>query len=132
MRWFGGLMLILVVAGWVACEMPFSETPTAPQRPPDCWRHTRYGWEQANWIGQPIPQRRPALHPGVVGLLELLVSIMALVAFPAHVALKRACRQGPLRPGGKVPVAAEGRPRRCPGARPRRRSRESLPWRRAG
>ena len=81
MRWFGWVLLLLMAVGWLACEIPFSRTPSAPPRQLDCWRRTPRGWEQADWLAPEIPERCPALHPGVVGLLELLVSVTALAAF---------------------------------------------------
>lgn len=84
MRQLVWILLILTVAGWLACEIPSDRHPTASQSQLDDWRRTPRGWERADWLVPEIPARRAALHPGVVGLLELLVSLAALVAFPAR------------------------------------------------
>lgn len=79
MRRIGWLVLLLAAFGWLAAESP----PPADQRPPAdlSWRRTRDGWQRATWLADPIPVHRPALHPAVVGTLELLLSMTALVAF---------------------------------------------------
>ena len=82
MRRFGGLLVLLAAVGWLATEVRPPETPTASDRPLDCWRRTPDGWQRATWLAPQTPIRRPALHPVVVGLLELLVCLAALVAFP--------------------------------------------------
>ena len=59
------------------------------------WRHTRYGWEQSNyWFSIPDAYP-PALHPIVVGLLEVFLSWIALLAFstPGKVPPQRGTRR---------------------------------------
>jgi hypothetical protein len=44
------------------------------------WRRTREGWQRVELFGPQIPYRRPALHPAVVGSLELLLTMTAMLA----------------------------------------------------
>jgi len=51
------------------------------------WRHTALGWERSeHWlVGSPQAPRKPVdrgLHPVVVALLELLLSLAALLSLP--------------------------------------------------
>lgn len=80
MRAIGWLLLVLLAVGWLAAEVP---QPGAAQWAPDedTWRRTADGWQRATWLVEPMPDHRPLLHPMVVGLFELLVAAMALVAF---------------------------------------------------
>lgn len=49
--------------------------------PKTAWRRTRDGWERPTWWRPAGPSRRPGLHPIVVGLLELLLALGALIGF---------------------------------------------------
>jgi hypothetical protein len=51
-----------------------------PRSDETVWRRTRDGWEPAGWLTPPVRAHKPALHPVVVGLLELLLAVTALVA----------------------------------------------------
>ena len=102
MRSIGWLVVLLLAAGWLASEIPLTDAPAVSQDGPDGWRRTRFGWQQRTWSTPEAPVRRPALHPAVVGLLELLLSVLALVAFPA-----RTCRH----PTGQTVLSDE----RCGG-----------------
>ena len=115
MRRFVWVLLLLMAAGWVACQMPFSDTAARSERRLDCWRRTRDGWEIANWVMPEPPTRCPALHPGVVGLLELLVSIAALIAFPAQLGAKSRHKEDASGRDGGVPAPAGVRTRSSPG-----------------
>jgi hypothetical protein len=47
----------------------------------DSWRQTRLGWQRCEeFLGPPIEYRRPALHPAVVGMLQILLSATAMLA----------------------------------------------------
>ena len=47
----------------------------------DSWRQTRQGWQRCEeFLAPPIEYRCPALHPAVVGSLEVLLSVTALLA----------------------------------------------------
>lgn len=80
MRWIGWIVALLMTVGWVATELPVAEPLQAGLANTD-WRRTRDGWQQPTWLGASIPAREPALHPGVVGMFQMLVSLMALVGF---------------------------------------------------
>ena len=84
MRLIGWLLAILVVICWLASEVSLPRRPAASGREPDCWRRTRDGWEEASWVTPEISVRRPALHPSVVGLLELFLSMSALIVLPGR------------------------------------------------
>ena len=104
MRWCGWFLLILVAVGWAASEVELPEKPASSARELDCWRRTRDGWERVTWLRPQIPPRRPALHPSVVGLLELLLSVTALVAFPARLRPNLAREAGPRGDSEQAPV----------------------------
>ena len=80
MRLIGWLLLILVGLGWLASEVPLAET--RPERPLKAdWRRTAQGWERpSTWPAQ-TKIRRPAVHPVVVGLLQLFLALAVLIAF---------------------------------------------------
>jgi len=86
MRDYVWLLVLLAVVGWLATEVPLPETPAAADRPLDCWRRTPDGWQRATWLVRQTAARRPALHPAVVGLFELLACLAALIAFPTGAA----------------------------------------------
>src|SRR5580704_14904131 len=91
------LLLALFMLAWPAipveaggdCPDPFvGKNGTVPitvcawdAEPYDPWRQTSQGWQRCeNFLGPPIEYRRPALHPAVVGTLEVLLSVTALLA----------------------------------------------------
>ena len=45
------------------------------------WRYTKNGWQNRMEWQDPAPVRKPALHPAVVGSLQLLISLAALIGF---------------------------------------------------
>jgi hypothetical protein len=90
MRWLACFFLLLTAVAWLACEIRLPETATATGASLDSWRRTRDGWEHASWLTPPTPSPAPTLHPAVVGLLELFLSLAALVAFPACIASTKA------------------------------------------
>lgn len=79
MKRVGGLLLAVVLVGWILAEVPVARTE--PAATTVAWRRTVNGWESAAaWSHG--PQTRPIrLHPAVVGAFELLVSVGALMAF---------------------------------------------------
>ncbi len=48
------------------------------------WRRTREGWQRIELLRPAIPYRRPALHPAVVGSLEVLLTMTAMLALSAN------------------------------------------------
>jgi hypothetical protein len=48
----------------------------------DAWRQTRQGWQRCDvFLTPPIEYRRPALHPLVVGSLQILLTVTAMLIF---------------------------------------------------
>lgn len=80
MRLIGGLLLMLLGLGWLASEVPLAKSH--PAREPEAdWRRTADGWEHASqWAPRP-KIRPPAVHPLVIGLLQILLTSAAFVAF---------------------------------------------------
>ena len=92
MRWILRLLLVLLVAGWLAGKVPSAQTRSdrrlEAQRPSEMqWRKTRDGWERPTWLNAQVwpssheRSRRPAIHPVVVGLMEVLLVLTAALAF---------------------------------------------------
>ena len=80
MRLVGWLFLALVGFAWVASEVPLSGDTPQPSYEV-AWRRTAHGWEKPTaWHDKPAPHR-PALHPMVVALLQVLLTLAALIAF---------------------------------------------------
>jgi hypothetical protein len=47
----------------------------------DTWRQTRQGWQhREDFLEPPVEYRRPALHPALVGSLEVLLTMSAMLA----------------------------------------------------
>ena len=81
MRWIGWILLILAAVGLLAAVVPPPGAPSSAAGGP-VWRRTVEGWQRADWLTAEVPHWRPDLHPCVVGLLELFLSIAALAVFP--------------------------------------------------
>jgi len=103
MRWVAWFLLLLVAVGWLASELPVPETSAASRQEFDCWRRTRNGWERAGWLTDRMSVARPVLHPGVVALLELLLSMAALTAFPIRAERNAARNRGSCRVKHRLP-----------------------------
>ena len=89
MRLIGWFLLLLVTLGWLSSEIRLAE-PQSPDHTQSDWRYTVDGWEHRSlWTNKPTAQP-PALHPAVVGALQLLLSTLALFAFPAKGRLRTA------------------------------------------
>jgi len=73
------LVLVLAGLGCLAAKVPLS--PPADDQHWSAWRRTADGWERPNWvIGTAAVAQTTTLHPAVVGLLQVLVAVTALVA----------------------------------------------------
>jgi len=104
MHRIGWILFFLGVVGWLACQLPVDAPhadagaqPSARESADSAqashafsraeagalsWRRTRSGWERPRWFIAQRSFRQPSLHPAVVGLLQLFVSLTALVALP--------------------------------------------------
>jgi hypothetical protein len=66
------------------------DTSTATEARIDSWRQTRQGWQRCeDFLGPPVEYRRPALHPAVVGSLEVLLTMTAMLALSDDAANRR-------------------------------------------
>jgi hypothetical protein len=69
-----GLFVLTVI---IAAASP---TPAADGAP-DTWRQTSQGWQHSeDFLSPSVEYRRPALHPAIVGSLEILLTMSALLA----------------------------------------------------
>lgn len=82
MRAAGWTTIVCCVVGILLCELLAStDLPRHNEIP---WRKTAQGWERAVWLVALVPTGAPALHPVALALMQLALSIAALMAFPAH------------------------------------------------
>jgi hypothetical protein len=83
------ILVPLALIGWMSCHFDPPSTRQAAvdvaERPGD-WRRTASGWEQADewWRADPSPAPSvgSAISPAFVALLEVGISVAALLAFP--------------------------------------------------
>lgn len=85
MRVVGVILLILVAVGWLIVELPLAPSPDSLDSD-DGWRRTRHGWQRMDQWPSAYRSQRPLLHPMVVGLLECLLTLSALLAFSKPIA----------------------------------------------
>lgn len=83
MRLIGGLLLVLAGLGYLASELSLGNESPQPE-PTTQWRRTVDGWEKPAWLTSDLPIRRPALHPTIVGLLQMFLTLGALLFFERH------------------------------------------------
>ena len=80
---------LLFCCSLAACGPPLacqtSPTERVASNNPDPWRRTTRGWERVDRWQMPRPAPATAIHPLVIATLQLLVSIGALVAWPASI-----------------------------------------------
>jgi len=81
-RW---LIIVLCVLPWLASGTVTGAPRTvgravAIEDMSGGWRRTREGWERIELFRPVIQYRRPALHPAVVGSLEILLTMTAMLA----------------------------------------------------
>ncbi len=74
-RW---LMIAVFVLLWFATEATAPAVATEDMS--TGWRRTREGWQRIELLRPAIPYRRPELHPAVVGSLEVLLTMTAMLA----------------------------------------------------
>jgi hypothetical protein len=83
-RVVAGILALLLLAGWVVSELPGSQSGPHPADGSP-WRRTRVGWERVYWPATAaMPMRDPRLHPAVVGALEMMASVLVLLAFSTN------------------------------------------------
>jgi hypothetical protein len=71
---------LLFGLGWLGTQIRVAAPqPQAPPSADATWRHTRHGWQQMTCWTPPPRVPPPALHPAVLGLLELLLGSALLV-----------------------------------------------------
>ncbi|MBN1590356.1 MAG: hypothetical protein JW888_12645, partial [Pirellulales bacterium] len=80
LRRTAGLLLGLVLLGWILTEVPVAQTE--PTSTASDWKRTRDGWEHQTWDLPDASTPSARLHPAVVGAFELLASLVALLALP--------------------------------------------------
>ncbi len=74
----------LVQAAERAAEIqPANNPAVAADEPGPRWRRTAWGWERAEWWQSPHPGLAPPVfHPGLFALLQVMLSLMGLIAWP--------------------------------------------------
>jgi len=87
MRRFRWLIFALFALPWLASEA--AAPVMATEDIAAGWRRTRDGWQRVETFCPPIPYRRPALHPVVVGALEILLTMTAMLALSNEESVKR-------------------------------------------
>jgi len=71
--------IALFLLMWLATAT--GDTSVATPGRADSWRQTRQGWQRCeDFLGPPLEYRHPALHPLVVGSLEVLLTMTAMLA----------------------------------------------------
>ena len=88
MRLIGWFLLLLVALIWLASELP-ADKPSSGGELAANWRRTTQGWEQLAVLATNSPAVVPTLHPATVGSLEILLVLVAMVAFSSAPARPR-------------------------------------------
>ena len=71
-----GLFVFTWLAGAAATPLTGAEAGL------DSWRQTRQGWQRSeDFLAPPLEYRRPALHPLVMGSMEILLTVTAMLTF---------------------------------------------------
>jgi hypothetical protein len=78
-----GIILVLVVLGWIACNIQLpNDSPNNQTNSQNIWRRTVNGWEKnEDWNTTNVAAYKPELHPTILVLIQF--SVAALVAFPS-------------------------------------------------
>jgi len=77
---FGLLVVGLLILSRSACAA--TDSSRVAEASLDSWRQTSHGWQRCEvFLSPPIEYRRPAVHPLVVGLLQILLTITAMLMF---------------------------------------------------
>jgi hypothetical protein len=76
-----GLFTLTWLAGAAAISFP-TESPAGEPVGLDAWRQTSHGWQRCDvFLTPPIEYRHPAIHPLVVGSLQILLTVTAMLTF---------------------------------------------------
>ena len=76
MQKIGWILAILCAVSWFASEIRLpGDDQTVPVQEETAWRRTADGWEKATDWTVAIEKSPPALHPGVLGLLMVALSL---------------------------------------------------------
>ena len=97
-RWIISITATLLALGLFAIYVASPPEPQLNRLPADRWVRTQDGWEQPRWWKPLQPEYPATLHPLVVALLELLLSVIALLAFPVPAATEKRRTTGPRGP----------------------------------
>jgi len=108
MRTTIAILAVLLFTGWTLSEVKVPSDGTVAsgdvavdQASVSPWRHTADGWEKiSDW--EPITTPSVSLHPVVVGLFLLFISIFALIGFEAPAPQKSSCSPRKMFPGSKL------------------------------
>ena len=84
LRW---LILVVFILPWLASEAAGPDVATEDIS--GSWRRTREGWQRIELFRPAIQYHRPTLHPAVVGSLELLLTMTAMLALSNEGVAKR-------------------------------------------
>jgi hypothetical protein len=77
----GWILAILCAVSWLASEIRLpGDVENVPAREEVAWRRTAAGWEKANEWTYSLDKSPPALHPGVMGLLMVTLSLTVGIA----------------------------------------------------
>ena len=82
-RRFRWLIIAVFVLPWLASEAA-APAAVASEDMSGGWRRTREGWQRIELFRPAIQYRRPALHPAVVGSLEVLLTMTAMLALSSE------------------------------------------------
>ncbi len=78
MRTFRWLIIALFLVPWLAGN---AIAPSdAAEDMSGGWRRTNHGWQRVEVVCPPMQYRRPALHPALVGSLEVLLTMTAMLS----------------------------------------------------
>lgn len=78
MRLIGWILLVLMGLCWAASEISLEGSEPLPPQ----WRRTVDGWQlKSSWALDPPDARPTTVHPAVIGTLQVLLAVGALIAF---------------------------------------------------
>ncbi|MEI8373500.1 MAG: hypothetical protein WCJ35_11790 [Planctomycetota bacterium] len=84
LRW---LIIVVFILPWLASEA--AGPAAATEDISGSWRRTREGWQRLELLRPAIQYPRPTLHPAVVGSLELLLTMTAMLALSKECVAER-------------------------------------------